>query len=112
MKQARGSTLATREDNERHYKDAITLLRSVRVTLAEMLEQVLDGGAGALRDIAAKHGELESALRRAFEAETRWNDWSAKQDNAPVAGEIDLASIRENIACRLARLRECCQEEA
>lgn len=104
-------TLVTADDHHQHFKDAINLLRSVRVNLSSLLEDCLDGVGGTFKDLAAKHAELESALRRAFETEARWNEWTAKQDDAALPGEIDLAAVRQDIACRLARLSECCQEE-
>ena len=110
MTNSRGLTLSTGDDYERHFRDAMTLLRSVRITLADLLEQVVEGGHGALKELGAKQADLETALRRAFDAEARWNEYQGKQAG-PVAGEIDFDSIRHDIGCRLARLRDCCQED-
>lgn len=106
------STLVTAEDHERHFRDAVTLLRSVRETLAALLDRAEAGEEGLFADIAKKQAELESALRRAFEAEERWNDWQARHGGAVRAdGPLDLAALRDQIACRLNRLADCCGEE-
>lgn len=105
-------TRTTLEDGpaiERHFADALMLLRAVRVTLADLLRDLLDGGDSSLKDLTAKQAELESALKRAFEAEAKWNDWQGKRGEG-AGSEIDLDAVREEIACRLARLRTCCEE--
>lgn len=111
MQASRGPTLVTGADHERLFRDALTLLRSVRTTLADLLEEVSDGHGGGLKDLAPKQAELESALRRAFEAEARWNEWQARKEGASLAGEIDFDALRQDIACRLERLRACCRDE-
>ncbi len=106
------STLDTPQAVERHFQDALTLLSSVRTTLSHLLSEVADGGAGTLRDVGVKQAELESALKRAFEAEAKYNEWQAKQGGEGTGdAEIDLVALRQDIACRLARLRDCCQDE-
>ena len=111
MQAHRKTTLATGEDIEQHFLDALRLLRSVRRTLSDLLDRVQDGETGLLKDIGLKQSELESALKRAFEAEERYNDWSAKNSGVTNAAEIDFDALREEIACRLQTLRDCCQEE-
>lgn len=114
MQAHRKTTLATGEDIETHFLDALRLLRSVRRTLADLLDRVEDGETGLLKDVGLKHTELESALRRAFEAEEKYNAWHEKHSGltqAP-ACEIDFDALREEIACRLQTLRDCCQEGA
>jgi hypothetical protein len=95
---------------ERHFADALTLLRAVRATLADLLRDLLEGGEASLRDLTGKQAELETALKRAFEAEAKWNDWQAKRGEGRPGSDIDLSAVREEIACRLARLRACCEE--
>jgi hypothetical protein len=97
---------------ERVRDDARMLLSSVRATIADLLRDVRGGDASALKELGIKQSELETALKRAFEAEARHHDWLAKQPGAEAApGEMDLDAVRRDIACRLARLRECCQED-
>lgn len=105
------TTLATGEDIEHHFRDSIALLRSVRRTLSNLIEQVDSGETAALKDIGLKQSELESALRRAFEAEERYNDWHAKNSGLRHAAEIDFDALRQDLACRLQSLRDCCEGE-
>ena len=98
------ATLVTDQDHEDHYRDAVRLLRSVRVGLAEMLVGMRDGDASP-KDVAAKQAELETALRRAFESEERWNAWVGKAANDD--RELDMEAVRADLACRLARVQGC-----
>jgi hypothetical protein len=99
------------------WDDAVTLLSAVRSTLADLLEDVRSGEPGSLKEVAAKQAELETALKRAFEAEGRFHEWQAKQAGrdgkaaAAGVGEIDFDALRHDIACRLQRLRDCCQDD-
>ena len=95
-------------DVEQDFHDALKLLRSVRRTLTTLLERVeAEEDPSLLKDIGLKHSELESALRRAFEAEEKYNAWHAKNSGFQNACEIDFGALREEIACRLQRLRDC-----
>ena len=49
--------------------------------------------------------------QRAFEAEERYNDWHARNSGLRNAAEIDFGSLREEIACRLQTIRDCCEGE-
>jgi hypothetical protein len=101
----------TAEDIESDFHDALKLLRSVRRTLTDLLDRAQrDEDPGALKEVGLKHSELESALRRAFEAEERYNAWHAKHSGVQNACEIDFGALREEIACRLQRLRDCGEE--
>ncbi|PYE85770.1 hypothetical protein [Pseudoroseicyclus aestuarii] len=91
-------------------EDARALLLSVRSTVADLLAAVAAGEAGALGALVQKQGELESALKRLFETEGKYNDWIGKQTGRGRDGDIDLAAVRHQIGCRLARLRACCRE--
>jgi hypothetical protein len=105
-------TLVTAHDHERHFQDSVALLRSVRATLAALLDRAEGGEDGLFADIAKKQAELETALKRAFEAEDRWNDWQARHGGpARADGPLDLAALRDQIACRLNRLADCCDAE-
>ncbi|MBW7922983.1 MAG: hypothetical protein H3C51_12910 [Rubellimicrobium sp.] len=89
----------------RQYRDdAVVLLRAVRATLADLLRQLLEGDGAALRDIVAKQAELESALKRVFEAETRYDDWMQRSSGGG-DGVLDLDAARDEIGRRLDRLR-------
>ena len=112
MQHHRQTTLGTAEDIEQHFDDALRLLRSVRRTLAALLDRVEEGETGLLKEVGLKQSELESALRRAFEAEEKYNAWHEKHAGVTQACEIDFAALREEIACRLQTLRDCCQEGA
>lgn len=99
------------DDVEQDFRDALQLLRSVRRTLSGLLDRVeAEEEPGLLKEIGLKHSELESALRRAFEAEEKYNAWHAKHSGLQNACEIDFGALREEIACRLQRLRDCCEE--
>jgi hypothetical protein len=101
----------TADDVEQDFHDALTLLRSVRRTLKNLLEEVrVEQDPRLLKEVGLKHSELESALRRAFEAEERYNAWAAKTSGVQNACEIDFGALREEIACRLQRLRDCGEE--
>ncbi|WP_210527508.1 hypothetical protein [Rubellimicrobium arenae] len=110
MTRSRGSTLLTQEDIELNFRDALTLLRSVRRTLSDLLDRVSDDEPGLLKDIGLKQSELETALKRAFEAEEKYNAWHERHSGVTNACEIDFDTLREELACRLARLRECCED--
>jgi len=94
-----------------HLDDGALLLRSVRHTLAELLRSASAGQGGALREVGGKQSELESALKRVFDAEQKYHDWNAKHSGHAGPGEIDLDAVRDQIGCRLARIRECCAPE-
>lgn len=100
------------EHPEKVLRDARVLLGAVRGTLADLLQRVRNGDAGALRGLATKQAELETALKRAFEAEGKYDDWQARNGRGHGAddGEIDFDQLRRDIGSRLARIRECCQE--
>lgn len=108
----RRTTLPTQAEIEQHFLDSLTLLRSVRRTLSNLLDRVDDGDDSPLREIGQKQAELETALKRAFEAEERFNAQMEKTSGLRGASEIDFAALREEIACRLNTLRSCCQEGA
>ncbi len=90
--------------------DMRALLVSVRSTLATLLVAVQSGEADGIRDLVTKHKELETALKRIFDTERAFNDWYAEHTGGGAAGDIDLDDIRQQIGCRLARLRACCRE--
>ncbi|TNC73414.1 hypothetical protein [Rubellimicrobium roseum] len=102
----RPTTLSAQEIEDT-LTDTLQLLRSVRRTLARLLDRAEDGDGTALKDIGLKSAELETALKRAFEAEERFNAWHEKHSGLRNACEIDFAGLREEMACRLARLRDC-----
>ncbi|NAZ35528.1 hypothetical protein [Rubellimicrobium sp. CFH 75288] len=105
-------TLATPQDHRRHFEDSLVLLRAVRTTLADLLARAESGEDMPFREIAAKQAELETALRRAFEAEARWNGFAAESAAASPDGPLDLEALRADLACRLSRIAACCAEGA
>jgi hypothetical protein len=103
--------LISADEVERDFHDALKLLRSVRRTLSTLLDRVeAEEEPGLLKEIGLKHSELETALRRAFEAEEKYNAWAAKASGVQNACEIDFDGLRQEIACRLQRLRDCGEE--
>lgn len=98
------SAEADNDDLRQHRADAVLLMRAVRETLANLLRQLVAGEGGALRDIVGKQAELESALKRVFEAEMRYDDWMQRRGGAG-DGEFDLDEARDEIGRRLDRLR-------
>jgi hypothetical protein len=89
--------------------DARLLLTKVRRTLADLLRAAADGEGAALGQITLKQSELESALKKVFEAEQRYHEWT-RNHGGGTADDIDYDAIRHQIGCRLARLRDCCQD--
>ena len=108
--QAHRHTALAADDIETTFTDALNLLRSVRRTLSNLLERVADEEPGLLKEVGLKHAELESAIRRAFEAEEKYNAWQEKNAGITRACEIDFDALRADIACRLQTIRNCCQE--
>jgi Skp family chaperone for outer membrane proteins len=108
----RKPTLGTAQEIEENFADALALLRSVRRTLTNLLDRVEDGEDGLLKDVGLKTAELETALKRAFEAEERYNAWHEKNAGYRNAAEIDFDALRQELACRLQRLGDCCEGEA
>lgn len=92
-------------DIRSYREDAVTLLSAVRRTLAELLRKMVEGEDIALRDLAAKQAELESALKRVFDAESRFHEWMQRNSGAG-DGAIDLDAARVEIGRRLDRLRD------
>lgn len=90
--------------------DSVLLLTSVRSTLAALLRAVVASG-GPTKEVMTKQLELESALKRAFDAEQKYHDWLDKSRDRLAPGEIDLDAIRTEIGCRLHRLRSCCADD-
>ena len=110
MTRSRASTLPSQEDIEQNFSDALSLLRSVRRTLSGLLDRVQDDEPGALKEVGIKQAELETALKRAFEAEERYNARHAKNSGVANACEIDFDALRQEVACRLARIQDCCDD--
>lgn len=106
---------AARADHETmmtYREDAVLLMRAVRTTLADLLRRVIEGETGALKEIAAKQAELETALRRVFDAEAKLHDWMERHGGGGAAGGgLDLEAARNEIGCRLHRLRSCGEAE-
>lgn len=105
------TALPTEGGIQKEFADALALLGSVRSRLADLLDEASKGEIGAFKDLPALHAKLEESLRRAFETEKKYNEWIAKNAGGPAAGELDLTDIRDQIGCRLARLRTCCDTE-
>jgi hypothetical protein len=93
---------------EELFRASIRLLTSVRETveLRLTLFQAEDPVSG-VQDLLKKTGELEQALRSAIELERRFHDWKAKTEPGESADDIDFDRVREDIRCRLARIRDC-----
>lgn len=87
--------------------DAAVLLTAVRRTLAELLERVIEGDAAVLRDVASKQMDLETALKRVFEAEQKYHERIERERGTAGGDDIDFDAIRDQIGCRLHRLRAC-----
>lgn len=99
------SAQADTELMRQYREDAVLLLRAVRETLADLLRQLIEGeGSGSLRELTTKQAELESALKRVFEAEAKFHDW-IERIGGTAAGTIDLDAARAEIGRRLDRLR-------
>ena len=94
------------------HDDSFILLRSIRRSLAHLLRQIETGDVGALKGLMGRTGELEKALRLAIETEVKFTAWKAQYDRALSEHEIDFEAVRFEIGCRLARIRECCDEGA
>lgn len=93
------------------HEDAVVLLRSVRRTLADLLREVIEGETTPLKDLAGKHGELETALKRVIEAEQKYDERIEREQARGRPDDIDFDAIRAEIGCRLHRLRVCCQSD-
>ena len=91
----------------KYREDAVVLLQAVRSSLADLLRRVMEGETGAVKDVSSKQAELESALKRVFEVESKYHDWIRRERGAVAPGEIDLDAARTEIGCRLHRLRSC-----
>ena len=85
--------------------DAGVLLQAVRISLTDLLRRVMEGDFTALKEVAAKQAELETALKRVFEAEAKYHERCAAKGQG--ADALDFNALREEIACRLHRLRQC-----
>lgn len=92
------------------HDDSFTLLRSIRRSLAHLLRQIESGDVGALKGLMGRTGELEKALRLAIETEVKFTEWKAQYDRSLAENEIDFEAVRFEIGCRLARIRDCCDE--
>jgi hypothetical protein len=97
---------------EKLKRDAVTLLASVRSSLGDLLRTVESGEAtgGDLKAIAEQQALLQRALEKVQDAEKKYYDWIVRNGGHDPA-DIDYDAIRDQIGCRLARLRDCCQEE-
>jgi hypothetical protein len=90
--------------------DARSLLVQVRTTLSALLREAAEGNSTNLTEVVKKQSELESALRRVFETEQKYDDWQRKSRGGQEPDAIDFDAIRVQIGCRLARLRDCCNQ--
>ncbi|WP_373353233.1 hypothetical protein [Pseudoroseicyclus sp. CXY001] len=91
----------------KEFADAIRVMGRVRSVLCDLLESVDHGDTDGTKALAAEHARLMDAIDRAFRTEQKFDDWLAKQTGAGADGALDLADIRHQIGCRLARLRTC-----
>ncbi|WP_133065049.1 hypothetical protein [Flavimaricola marinus] len=98
-------------DPQSHFEDSLILLTSLRDALAALVLDLRNGRLNAIPDIATKQLELEIALKHAFEMERTFNEWQQKENGEPAADAVDLDSVRNEIGCRLARLRACCRSD-
>lgn len=93
--------------------DSLRLLRSARHELSLSLEAMRQGDASKGPAVIKDHKELTAALRVALETERKLDDWIAKntgnEGDDPEAFDFDAA--RNDIGCRLDRLRACCHSE-
>ncbi|NDV00839.1 hypothetical protein [Pseudoroseicyclus tamaricis] len=85
-----------------------TLIKTRQQLEAAVDKMDPDEDDAAAKEIAALGRKLAEALAYAYETERRYNEWVAKQAGDGTAGELDLADIRTQVGCRLARLRSCC----
>ncbi|SHJ10972.1 hypothetical protein [Wenxinia saemankumensis] len=92
--------------------ESLALLRSVRKSVRRVLDAVEDEtGEFTIRDLVQKAGELEQSLRMALQIEIRFNEWRERHDGTYLApDEIDFDAVRADLGCRIARLRQCCQD--
>jgi hypothetical protein len=96
-------------DPQALFNESLVLLASLRDALAALVRDLNNGQLDVLADISAKQLEIEIALKRAFEMERKFNDWQNKDRGGPKANAIDFDNARNEIGCRLARLRACCR---
>ncbi|MCC5973554.1 MAG: hypothetical protein JJU42_09755 [Rhodobacteraceae bacterium] len=94
-----------------HLRDCMKLVVTARDRLGVLLDLAQVPEDAALRDMADTHHELEKALRRVLEAEARLYDFTSRQAGRDRPGHIDFDAIRNEIGCRLSRLRECCRSD-
>jgi hypothetical protein len=94
---------------EAQYQDAVALLGAVRKTVTTLLLDLQSGTGGDLTETVKKQRELETALGRVFDAEQKYYEWYRKHGGYDPA-DIDYDAIRDQIGCRLDRIRACCRE--
>ncbi len=92
-------------------QDSVTLLASVRSSLGDLLAVIDSGGftGDDLKALTDQQALLQRALDKVQDAEKKYYDWIVRHGGHDPA-DIDYDAIRDQIGCRLARLRECCQQ--
>ena len=106
MSETKSELVSVADEYRAQIQSSSLLLASVSQTLTAVLDQVRAGNLAGLKDIAKKHGELETALGRAHETERKFNEWQRRQSGALADGEIDFDAVRDEIGRRLDRLRD------
>lgn len=80
-------------------------LRSIPDTISDLLQQLLDGQTSALTPLIGKAAELETALKKSDEIESRYHDYIARRTGTRRDDEFDLDAARAEIRRRLDQLR-------
>lgn len=82
----------------------------LKADLRRLQARIRDGEVAAVKDAVKLTTDLRGWLRIAYEMETTFHDRQRKQAGLDRHYAVDFDQARDQIRCRLDRLRRCCHE--
>ncbi|MYM54167.1 hypothetical protein [Thalassovita mangrovi] len=82
----------------------------LKAEVKRLQTRIRDGELGAIKDGARLSADIRGWLKIAYEMEATFHDRKRKQAGIERSYAVDFDQARDQIRCRLDRLRRCCHE--
>lgn len=92
-------------------EDVRSILGEFEETIRDLRERVRAGEVDKLRDAGKTLSELRAWLKLAKETEAQLAEYARKEAGIVGSWGLDLDRARDEIGCRLARVRACCRSK-